>query len=104
VLKSSPPATLLEAVRRVANGEAFTDPDLARHLPVGGQARSRVSLLSPRERQILGLLADGHSGAEIAQELFLSTETVRTHVRNAVRKLGARTRTQAVALVVREAG
>jgi DNA-binding CsgD family transcriptional regulator len=61
--------------------------------PAGGQ-------LTARERQILGLLAEGMSGAQIATQLFLSPETVRTHIRNAMARLGASTRSQAVALAL----
>jgi DNA-binding CsgD family transcriptional regulator len=61
---------------------------------------SRVPL-TKREREILGLLAEGLSGAQIATELVLSPETVRTHVRNAMAKLGASTRSQAVALALK---
>ena len=100
VLKSSADTVLVAALRAVARGERFVDPGVARRLPPGRRVRHGIGLLSPREREILGLLSHGHSGAEIADELFLSGETVRTHVRNAVRKLGARTRTQAVALLV----
>lgn len=60
---------------------------------------SRVPL-TRREREILGLLAEGMSGAQIAAKLVLSPETVRTHVRNAMAKLGASTRSQAVALAL----
>ena len=56
--------------------------------------------LSGREREILGYLAEGLSGAAIAERLVLSPETVRTHVRNAMEKLGASTRSQAVALAL----
>src|SRR5215210_1186069 len=56
--------------------------------------------LTRREREILGLLAEGMSGAQIAEKLVLSPETVRTHVRNAMAKLGASTRSQAVALAL----
>ena len=56
--------------------------------------------LTRREREILGLLAEGMSGAQIADKLVLSPETVRTHVRNAMAKLGASTRSQAVALAL----
>jgi DNA-binding CsgD family transcriptional regulator len=56
--------------------------------------------LSPRERQVLDLLSQGLSGTEIAARLFLSPETVRTHVRNAMAKLGASTRSQAVAIAL----
>lgn len=62
--------------------------------------RSRTSQLSVREREILSLLADGLSGAEIAGRLVVSPETVRTHIRNAMAKLGASTRSQAVALAM----
>jgi DNA-binding CsgD family transcriptional regulator len=62
-------------------------------------ARHRTPL-TRREREVLGLLAGGMSGAQIAAELFLSPETVRTHIRNAMGKLGASTRSQAVALAL----
>jgi DNA-binding NarL/FixJ family response regulator len=102
VLKSSPASTLLEAVRAVAAGTRFFDPEVVRRLPdrAARPVRRGIALLSPREREILGLLATGRNGSEIAGELVLSEETVRTHGRNAVAKLGARTRTQAVALLV----
>jgi DNA-binding CsgD family transcriptional regulator len=62
--------------------------------------RSHRTPLTRREREVLGLLAGGMSGAQIAAELFLSPETVRTHIRNAMGKLGASTRSQAVALAL----
>lgn len=104
VLKASSPATLFAALSTVLGGERFIDPDLPARLPERRARPSRVGseMLSPREREILLLLADGFSGAEIAGRLFLSAETVRTHVRNAAHKLGCRTRTQAVALLVAE--
>lgn len=58
--------------------------------------------LTNREREILSALAEGHSGAQIAERLVLSPETVRTHVRNAMAKLGATTRSQAVALALQQ--
>ncbi len=72
----------------------------------GGTAASRAprrtpgAPLSGREREILGQLAEGVSGAQIAERLVLSPETIRTHIRNAMAKLGASSRTQAVALAV----
>ncbi len=103
VLKSSPPQRLIDALRSVAAGGTYIDPELAGLLSEGGELQ-RLATLSPREREILSLLADGLTGQTIAERLFLSPETVRTHVRNATSKLGARTRVQAVALIVRGRG
>jgi DNA-binding CsgD family transcriptional regulator len=64
--------------------------------------RPQLAQLSPREHEILALLSEGLTGRAIARQLFLSPETVRTHVRNATTKLGAKTRVQAVAMLVRE--
>ncbi|MGD1050149.1 MAG: response regulator transcription factor [Solirubrobacteraceae bacterium] len=99
VLKSSPAAHLIAALRIVAHGGHYVDPNLAVALAENAST-ARLSVLSPREMQILDLLADGLNGQAIAKHLFLSPETVRTHVRNATTKLGAHTRVQAVALVV----
>ena len=63
--------------------------------------RQRTGPLSNREREVFSLLADGLSGAEIAERLVLSPETVRTHIRNAMAKLGASTRSHAVAIALR---
>jgi DNA-binding NarL/FixJ family response regulator len=63
--------------------------------------RVRTSELTAREKEILSLVASGLEGKEIAYELFLSHDTVRTHVAQALAKLGARTRAQAVAIAVR---
>jgi|tagenome__1003787_1003787.scaffolds.fasta_scaffold20913618_3 DNA-binding NarL/FixJ family response regulator len=62
----------------------------------------RANPLSPREQQITSLLADGLTGRQIACELYLSPETVRTHVRNAMVHVGARTRVHLVAIALRE--
>jgi DNA-binding NarL/FixJ family response regulator len=100
VLKSSPASHLIDALRAVAGGGHYVDENLAGAL-VEHTSTALLSVLSARELQILDLLADGLNGQAIAKLLFLSPETVRTHVRNATTKLGARTRVQAVALVVR---
>jgi DNA-binding CsgD family transcriptional regulator len=73
--------------------------------PSPGRKPAKGSL-SAREREVVDLLADGLSGAQIAERLVLSPETVRTHIRNAMTKLGASTRTQAVAIALgqRDAG
>jgi len=67
----------------------------------GKGKRVRSGPLSNRERQVFELLADGLSGAEIAEALVLSPETVRTHIRNAMAKLGASTRSQALVIALR---
>ena len=103
VLKSSPAQRLIDALITVADGGTYIDPHLAGVLS-GHADASRLRVLSPREREILGLLADGLTGQAIAEQLFLSPETVRTHVRNATTKLGASTRVQAVAIMVAAAG
>src|SRR5215212_3315421 len=97
-LKSGDPDELEQAIRTVAAGEGYLDPRLSPLLAKAGDGRRRV--LSPRESEILGLLSQGLSGEEAAQQLFLSSETVRTHVRNAMSKLGASTRVHAVALAL----
>jgi DNA-binding NarL/FixJ family response regulator len=102
VLKDAPPEDIVRAVKRVAEGGAYVDPTLASQL-VTAQSTERLPVLSAREREILALLADGYSNPDIAARLYISPETVRTHVRNAMTKLEADTRTQAVALALRYA-
>jgi DNA-binding NarL/FixJ family response regulator len=97
-LKSGDPEELDEAIRTVAAGEEYLDPRVSPLLAKSGSPGR--GLLSPREREILELLSKGLSGEEAAKELFLSSETVRTHVRNAMTKLGASTRVHAVALAL----
>lgn len=63
-------------------------------------AATKGHVLTPREREVFELLARGRSGPQIAAELFLSPETVRTHVQNGVERLGAKTRVQAVAMAL----
>jgi DNA-binding NarL/FixJ family response regulator len=97
VLKEAPLDDLRRALQTVAAGGTYVDPVVGGHL--FGSAREVK--LTPREREILRLLAEGLSNAEIGARLFISGETVRTHVKHGVHKLGARTRTQAVALALR---
>jgi DNA-binding NarL/FixJ family response regulator len=66
-----------------------------------GHARSDTSGLSPREREILGLLADGRTQSQIATDLVISSKTVATHIQHILSKLGVNTRAQAVALAFR---
>jgi DNA-binding NarL/FixJ family response regulator len=98
VLKEAPLDDLLRAIRTVAAGRSYVDPVLAA-TAVGPSTAAR---LTPREREVLRLLADGHSNEEIGTRLFISAETVRGHIRKAMAKLGADTRTEAVALALRQ--
>jgi len=100
VLKEAPLPDLVRAVERVAAGEAYVDPVLAGIL-VSAQS-DKVPSLTQREREVLRLLADGLSNDEIGKRLFISPETVRTHVRKAMAKLDSDTRTQAVATALRQ--
>jgi DNA-binding NarL/FixJ family response regulator len=104
-LKTSDPETLLNAVRAVAAGGTFVDPGVRDKLAAATSAHSdglpRERTLTVRERECLSRLAEGQSIEEIAGELVLSTETIRTHVRNAMGKLGTRTRAHAIVVALR---
>jgi two-component system, NarL family, nitrate/nitrite response regulator NarL len=100
VLKSGPPQDLLRAIRAVDSGRTFVDATLAAAL-LERQTQPARALLSPREAQVLQLLADGHTTDAAAGALFLSPATVRSYVENAIRKLEARNRVQAVAAALR---
>jgi DNA-binding NarL/FixJ family response regulator len=100
VLKEAPMEDLLRAIRAIAAGEQYVDPVLAGLLAVA--AGERVAQLTQRERDVLRLLAEGLSNEEIGKRLFISGETVRTHIRKAMDKLDADTRTQAVAKALRQ--
>jgi DNA-binding NarL/FixJ family response regulator len=110
LLKDVPAETLFEAVRVIAGGEALLAPTITRRL-IAEFARLRprqirpeaLSALTPRETEILGLVAEGLSNHEIAGRLVLSDETVKTHVSHVLRKLGLRDRAQAV-VVAYESG
>ena len=101
VLKNAHPDDLIRAVKTVAGGGAYVDPALGSEL-VSREAMLSLTRLTERERDILTKMAAGVPNREIAATLFLSTETIRTHVRSAMQKLEADTRTQAVALAIRE--
>jgi DNA-binding NarL/FixJ family response regulator len=100
VLKEAPLQDLVRAVERVAGGEAYVDPVLAGILV--GAPTSQVPALTQREREVLRLLADGRANDAIGAELGISVETVRTHIRKAMAKLDADTRTHAVATALRQ--
>ena len=88
--KSGGPAELVKAIREVAAGHSPTDSRVVE--------RTHEVLLTGREREIIGFLAEGVSGEKIAEQLFLSVHTVRTHIRNAMAKTNAKTRAHLVAL------
>ena len=99
VLKEAPHETLLRAIEKVAGGEGYVDPAL---MPAFLTGRDKDDMLTTREREILQLLADGMSNADVATKLFISQETVKSHVRHILAKLEADTRTHAVAIALRE--
>ncbi len=86
---------LVEALREVSHGGRYFDPSF-RKTNGNGNGNGAARALSGRESEILTMLAQGLTGEQIAKRLVLSPETVRTHVRNAMEKLHARTRTEAV--------
>jgi len=101
-LKDAPLEDVSRAIRTVATGGLYVDPVLAASLASSRRGDDRRAL-SAREREVLRMLAEGGSYAEIGSALFLSPDTVRAHAQRAMTKLGARTRTQAVAVAMRQA-
>jgi PAS domain S-box-containing protein len=95
VLKAGSLSELEQAVRTVADGGSYVDPRLT-------VAESPAVRLTPREREVLRLVADGMTNDRVAAELAISPETVQTHVRKAMEKLDADTRTEAVATALRK--
>ena len=101
-LKEGPLEDVVRAIETVASGTIYVDPILAATIATSRRSLDRRAL-SPREREVLRLLAAGGSYAEIGGELFLSPDTIRAHAQRAMAKLGARTRTEAVAVAMRSA-
>ncbi|MGH7727889.1 MAG: response regulator transcription factor [Vulcanimicrobiaceae bacterium] len=103
-VKASDPSLVIDAIRVVAAGGAFFDPRVAhvvlrRFAP--NPAPPGSSRLTPRELDVLRLIADGHSNAEIAQTLFLGLGTVKGYIRDILDKLSASDRAQAAAVALR---
>ena len=114
LLKDVPPAELVGAIRTVARGDAVVSPRVTRRLleeysdklpdlsgndgngPSGGDAHPALAQLTDREREVLLAVADGLSNAEIAERLYVSEATVKSHVGRLLAKLGLRDRVQAV--------
>jgi DNA-binding NarL/FixJ family response regulator len=99
ILKEAPHETLLKAIDKLAAGESYIDPEL---MPAFLSGKEGTDMLTAREREILQLLADGMSNADVAAKLFISQETVKSHVRHILTKLEADTRTHAVAIALRD--
>ena len=100
-LKEGTPSELTGALETVAGGGTYVDPRLRQSL-LSRRTTQRMPSLSKREREIMDLLAQGLTGEDVAAQLFLSSETVKTHIRNAMAKLEAHTRVHAVAIALRE--
>ncbi|MEU0568622.1 response regulator transcription factor [Nonomuraea sp. NPDC005983] len=102
LLKVSPPEQLIEAIRVVHAGDALLDPAVTGRVIATFAAAPdprpspRLAELTPRELEVLRMLARGISNAEIARELFVGEATVKTHVARVLMKLGLRDRAQAV--------
>jgi DNA-binding NarL/FixJ family response regulator len=110
LLKNAAPAEVLHAVRTVNAGHAMLAPEITARLmhqfaPRGGERRHAFAdaVLSDRELQVIRLVARGRSNQQVADELFLSLETVRTYLRRMFAKLGVNDRTQ-LAVLAHEAG
>jgi two-component system response regulator NreC len=104
VLKEAADTELVDAVRRAANGEMYVNPGLGARLAQESTGAGDQAIgLSPRELEVLALIAEGHTNAEIASRLFLSVRTVESHRAHIQRKTGRATRAELVALA-RERG
>jgi DNA-binding NarL/FixJ family response regulator len=95
--KDSPLDELVRAIRVAAEGRVYVDPGLGARL----LAEADEPPLTPREREVLTLLADGLANEAIAERLGISAQTVRTHLQKSMARLGASTRTEAVATALR---
>ncbi|MGE4427929.1 MAG: response regulator [Solirubrobacteraceae bacterium] len=113
LLKDTPPADIVRAIRLVADGEAMLSPAVTRRIvdhvaasPAGDRrraARARLAELTDREREVAEALRRGLANADIAEQLFMSVATVKAHVSRVMQKLDLDNRVQ-VALLVHDAG
>jgi len=110
LLKDTPPRQLMEAVRTVATGDTLLAPAITKrliarftaHHPLPAASVPKgLENLTDREREVLGLVAQGLTNHEIARQLYIGLGTAKTHVRNLLAKLGARDRVQLVILAYR---
>ena len=107
VLKQVRGSDLVDAVRQVATGHSLLDPVLreraAKRIRSGPEEDERLSHLTPQERRILDLLADGMTNRQIADEMFLAEKTVKNYVSNLLAKMGMSRRTEAAVYAARMA-
>jgi DNA-binding NarL/FixJ family response regulator len=104
VIKDAAPIEIVAAIHAVATGEAWLDPTITRRLIDQFTTRPKPSaampaemdLLTPREREVLILLAQGLSSSEVSRQLYISEATVKTHLAHVMAKLGVRDKAQAV--------
>src|SRR3954447_12486438 len=105
VLKQIRGADLVDAVRRVSTGESLLDPRMTatvlERIRRGPEEDERLKGLTPQERRILGLLADGKTNRQIAEEMFLAEKTVKNYVSNLLAKMGMARRTEAAVYAAR---
>ena len=111
LLKRASPERLIDAVHTLAAGDALIDPAVTRDLvarfvapvgrPTAAPQEPRLAALTPRERHVLHLVAEGYTNAEIAGLLSLAESTVKTHVKRILAKIDARDRAQAVVVAYR---
>jgi len=107
ILKDADPETMLRAIRAVAHGESLLGPTIAQKVlrqfaALPGKQAPLVDDLTPREQEVLTLIAQGHSNKEIARELCISEKTVKNHINNIFSKLHVYDRTQAVLYAIRK--
>ncbi len=112
LLKDAPPDELVRAIRIVSRGESLLEPSVAARVldklsalmtngePGGRSDSTQLPSLTPREKEILALLANGARNKDIADALFISERTVKVHVTSLMQKLDANTRTEAVAKAI----
>lgn len=108
-LKSSDPSTIVDAVRIAASGGAYFDPRIAHVVlsrfassPAASESAGARSPLTPREDDVLRLIADGRGNSEIAASLHIGLGTVKGHIRDILEKLSASDRTQAAVVALRK--
>ena len=105
VLKEIRTNDLVNAVRRVAGGQSLLDPAITRRvldrLRTGPTEDPKLSTLSPQERRILDLIAEGMTNRQIAAEMYLAEKTIKNYVSNLLAKLGMERRTQAASYAAR---